>query len=398
MVRKSAIRHRLKVVFDTNSLWTQRIDDLLSEAAAELIRANSSHVDMEIEWILPEMALLERRRQMLSEAQKHVPGLNKIERLLGVNWAITPENLAFHIDKSIEKKLSDLRISVKSLDSSRVLWGDIIRLAGSRLPPFEVSDGEKGFKDAMIGETFLQLVEDWIPADQKNKAILVCKDGLLSEWVKDRLPEGRRARVVPDIQALKNDLNVFGSSVEPEFAMELVKMAMKLFFDQDKKEGLYYSGDVYTKAHEKFSAELKLDLPGSSGSEIKTVFVRETIFLSKASRDVTFSTNLEFSVEAYSYIEKNESISMPVASTSEQLQIGFAPIGVNTKFPMSLQLTKPEWTARGKGLLSGFGLDHEKVKMGEKTLSVDVVWSASLSQARRLTSPRVKDLALSTGN
>ena len=74
-------RPQLRVVFDTNILFTDSASDLVRQEAVNLIK-ESTFPDLEIQWYLPEMVRHERQYQMQKRALELLPPIAKVERLL----------------------------------------------------------------------------------------------------------------------------------------------------------------------------------------------------------------------------------------------------------------------------------------------------------------------------
>lgn len=155
---------QLRVAFDTNALYVApnslgSASDLLRQEIAVLIR-ESNYPDLDILWYLPEVVRHERQYQMQAEALKLRPAINKIERLLGHNLALTDQVLLDHVEIKLEEKAAEFGLQELRLDHAVVDWPALIRAAEYRKPPFGPGEKEKGFRDALVAESFLQLVEN----------------------------------------------------------------------------------------------------------------------------------------------------------------------------------------------------------------------------------------------
>jgi hypothetical protein len=126
----------------------------------------------------------ERQYQMETEALKLRGAINKIERLLGHNLALTNQTLLYHVKTKIEQKERELGLEEIQLDHGSVDWGALIHAAVYRKPPFEAGDKEKGFRDALVAESFLQLLNASPRTAESCRVVLVTSDGLLAEAVK----------------------------------------------------------------------------------------------------------------------------------------------------------------------------------------------------------------------
>src|SRR5258708_4995143 len=158
--KKTNRRPALKVVFDTNALWTEPAHHLLSKDCKEVIAANSTHVDVEISWHLPQVVLHERTYQMHEKALALLTHIDKVEKLLDHGLGITGDTLKSQVRKVIEDQREKHKLVPVEIDNSRVDWKELSRRAAFREAPFEQQKEGKGFRDALIIEALVQLVED----------------------------------------------------------------------------------------------------------------------------------------------------------------------------------------------------------------------------------------------
>jgi hypothetical protein len=98
--------------------------------------------------------------QMQAEALKLRSAINRIERLLDHNLALTDQILSDRVETKINEKEKTLDLHELKLDHIKVDWSTLIHAASYRLPPFSPGEKEKGFRDAIVAESFLQLVAD----------------------------------------------------------------------------------------------------------------------------------------------------------------------------------------------------------------------------------------------
>lgn len=87
----------IKIVFDTNALFTKVAHDLFQKAIADLIKSESTRKDIKISWCLPKVVVHERQYQMQKAADELLPYLEKLQKLLGHNLNITKEILSKNV-------------------------------------------------------------------------------------------------------------------------------------------------------------------------------------------------------------------------------------------------------------------------------------------------------------
>ena len=168
---KKLIGRELRVIFDTNALHTQVPSDLVNAETRKLIQVNSNHPDLKLAWYLPEVVVFERHYQMRTRADDLLRAFQKMDAILGIGIKLSSDQLVSRIDAVIESQMAELKLNRLTISPNVVDWHRVIRDASLRAPPFQAGETEKGFRDAMILETFLQLVE---AAPRTANACLTC--------------------------------------------------------------------------------------------------------------------------------------------------------------------------------------------------------------------------------
>lgn len=207
----------LYVVFDTNAIFTKSGDDIVNSTASSLIADHSNHGDLQIFWILPYIVRAEREYQMRQSYMQHVETSRRVAKFLSETWDISPERVSSAISQSIDRQLLRLNIKVVKPNIENIDWGSVIDAAVFRLPPFEHGPREKGFRDAVVCETFLQIASSLTGRDT---ALLITDDRLATQAVKQRLTN---ARVLTDLNALREEIMLRVSHIDAETAAEIEK-------------------------------------------------------------------------------------------------------------------------------------------------------------------------------
>jgi len=161
--------------------------------------------------------------------------------------------------------------------------------AGYRLPPFD-PDGEKekGFKDAIVAETFLQLCAD-LPINSEDSAILVTEDAMLRENVESQAPQG--AKVLGTVDELSAELNFLVSDIPPEVAALLSDRAGALLGTVDTA----FWSDFWNRASAAYPQLLSRNFPGFHAVDLAAKFFSPPSFQKKEMRRVYFVTRYFFS-------------------------------------------------------------------------------------------------------
>lgn len=189
--QKRSQKPQLRVVFDTNVLYTGSASDLVKQEVASLIK-ESIFPDLEIQWYLPEMVRHERQYQMQKRALELMPAIAKVEKLLGHNLAITQQTLIDGVEKAISERQGRPGFVALPLDYARVDWSELALDAVYRRPPFQDGETEKGFRDRVVVESFLQLVADSPKTAAVCRIVLVSGDTLVRQALQEPAPSNPR--------------------------------------------------------------------------------------------------------------------------------------------------------------------------------------------------------------
>jgi len=151
-------RPELKVVLDSSAIYSGTASDLLRHEVAQLIQEGSKHSDLVMRWYLPEVVVHERKYQMQRKGFDLLPSIEKLEALPGHGLGINADIIKSRVEDAASKQIDELGLIVSPLAAEDVDWSRLMLDAVYRRPPFEIGEKEKGFRDALIAETFLQVV------------------------------------------------------------------------------------------------------------------------------------------------------------------------------------------------------------------------------------------------
>jgi hypothetical protein len=271
--------------------------DLVRQEVAQLI-ADAKYPDLEILWHIPEIVRHERQYQMQAEALKLRFPISKIERLLGHNLALTDSALLDHVRTKIDEAEQQLGLQEIKLDHSLIDWPKLIHAAVYRRAPFEPGEKEKGFRDAIVAESFIQLVESSPRTPSICRVVLVTSDRLLMQAVKERIKEEPNGSVVSSLEELKGLINTIVSNVGEDFIAQLKPKASKLFFiSSDDKGTLFYKEKLTERVEEQFKAELKVRPEVTSFRDNNAWHIHQPNFLRKDGRRIFWTTRIDIEVE-----------------------------------------------------------------------------------------------------
>lgn len=404
---------KLIVMFDTNVLITKIVSELVRDDVKRILNENSNHPDLAIEWYLPEVVVGERKYQMMGNAKDLLPGMQKLERLLGQKFGIGDETLELHVDNAIKKTLKECNFQVASISPSDIDWNDIITRSTKRDAPFEPGKKEKGFRDSIIAHSFLQLHSKSPVTPSICRLALITNDVRLKEYVDELSKGSNNIRMLSNLEELENLINTLVSTVTEDFVAALAKKAAKLFFEEDNNKSIFYKEDLRSRINEKFSEVLNDRIKTGRLRSNGVWWISEPVFIKKDKRIIHWSTTVEIDFEIYHFRAEAElrnnlnafsemyglRSSNKVPSSASNLLLGSKENNFGIPSPSArLGLTRsttPEQLASDspyKNWLSG-GIDgltrHTSLTGKEK---FEVHWSANLTKAHNLTKPKIDDL------
>lgn len=292
---------KLIVIFDTNVLYTQVASDLIRNDTQRIIEGNSNHVDLEIEWYLPEVVIGERKYQMLGKANELLPNMQKLERLLGHKFGVGEDTLELHVDKAISNSIEKHGLRKIGINVNAIDWNDLIERSVKRMPPFESTEKEKGFRDSIIAHSFLQLHKASPSTPNICRLALVSEDQRLREYVAELTKDSSNVRILKGLDELESLINTLVSTVPEDFADELTKKASKVFFEKGNEKTFYYKENIREKIKEKYPDELKNTILSGHIRTDGTWWISQPIFIKKDRQQIYWVTPVEPEFEIYHY-------------------------------------------------------------------------------------------------
>jgi hypothetical protein len=377
----------LKVLFDTNIIYTGSASDLLRQGISALIKSHGKHNDIEIKWYLPEIVLKERLFQMNKKGAELLIPIQKLEKLLGHNLNITKEIIGSRIDETIKRQLQDNEIEVVKIDTNKVDWENLINSAVSRIAPFEDNEKEKGFRDALILESLKQVLADSPTTKTICRIAFITNDGPLNAAATNLLSNHSNLYIYPDIDEFVSLINILDSEITEEIINKISLECDKLFFEKDSTEGLYYSANVSKQIKENFSLQLNSKPDNADTRENGTWWISKPGFEKKSKQTVTWKSiiSIDFTTSKTTF----SVTSTPIATLSS-LSKGSSGLfgGIGSGLASS----------QGGGLLSSLStlgnqntpqVTTSKDKVSAGKTRFEIIWSVTLTTDNKLKNPKV---------
>lgn len=386
---RKASKHvkQLRVIFDTNALYTGSASDLVRQEVADLMKA-SVYPDLSVTWYLPDVVRHERQYQMQTEALKLLPAVEKVERLLGHNLNITEAILKERVEKTVSARQEELGLVSLPLDAGLVDWDRLVLNALYRQPPFEAGQKEKGFRDAVLLESFAQLVADSPRTAKTCRVVLVTKDGLLAESVKARLDGNSNVTVLENLEDLKGLINTLVSEVDESFVAVLKPKAKKLFFVPEDDDTLFYTERIQDRIPSEFAAVLS-SLPEGAASR-STVSWRIGVpnFVKKLGQTIYWASQIRISAKASKSVSEAPEPATPGTPLADLMKVPHHSTATSTSAE----------SGHGKSLF-WHKLSRLMLQDASKTITThkgvdtfEVIWSTQLTTRHELRKPKVEEI------
>ena len=382
----------LKIVLDTNAIYTQSEYYLVKQEVSELIRDSSQHLDLAVIWYLPEVVRHERQYQMSKQSLDLLSSIQKLERILGHNLNITEDIVKRRIQEVIDQQIQELNIQTLTIEPANVDWNAIMLNAAYRRPPFSASEREKGFRDAIIAEAFLQLVSSSPVTVRICRIALITGDGLLAEAIQARTSDATNIRILPTIEELRGLINTLVSEVSEDFVESIRSKAKAYFFKPGDDITLFYREKIWPKIHEKFRKELSALPSGADEREHVSTNIGSPRFVRKEGQRVFWATRIIAKTKSYKYESSSVTAKPFLFETSAVSASPLFQGGTEVKFePIhSLAVGKPQsgfaFPALTNEPLNLWASSRTKTLFKSGEIVFDITWSVGVTTARRTLS------------
>ncbi len=407
--RRSKKPPELKVVFDTNALYTGSASDLLNREVAQLIKENSSHPDLAVTWYLPEIVVHERQYQMLKRGLELLPPIQKLERLLGHNLNITESIIESRVEEAMETQLEEYGIQVFDLAVEEVDWHEVMLNATYRRPPFDPGEKEKGFRDALVAETFLQVVHASPTTPRICRVILVTGDRLLGDAVRNRTVDCSNVRVLETLEEVKSLINTLVAAVSEDFVAKIQERAKQYFFEPEEEGALYYKENIRVRIERKFGEKLSSLPTGATRRENGKWYISSPRFIKKEGQRVFWVTRISVEARAYKYSGIGSSFTFDTGQFEGAIQSGSllsgrlqSPSSIRTEpeetpgglygFPSRIEAPKGQMIFTSSGPSFGLDLPWGKTQVASGKSIFEVTWSVSVSTNQRFTASKIENI------
>ncbi len=373
---------KLKVVFDTNVIYTGSASDLLRNEIVNLIASHNSLADIEIDWYIPETVIKERIFQMTKKGNELLPSIQKLEKLLGHNLNITKEIVENRIAETVNKQLSTQNIKVVKINTSKVDWESIIHNSLNRLVPFEDNEKEKGFRDALILESLKQIIEESPVTKSICRIAFITNDGALNKAANQIVSNASNIYIFANIDEFISLINILDSEIKEELIANIIEDSQKLFFTENDKNSLFYTLNLRDQILSDFSKELEEKPDGSIIRENATWWISKPGFEKKIKQQVFWKTIVTVNFATFKHVATESSNSIDNFPTVRPLSSGIG-LGTGSDRQKSFFLSSSSYSR-------DTFLSREKI--GEGKTRFEITWSITLTTDNKLKNPKIESI------
>ena len=389
---------QLKVFFDTNVIYNSSSSELLTKETSELIERYSTPTDIKISWHLPEIVMDERRFQMRKKGFELLLPIRKLEKLLGHNLMIDEQIICDRVNDAIDKNVIRHNIEIEKLAIEKVQWQEIINKASFRLPPFEDGDKEKGFRDALVLETVLQVIEKSPVSAKSCRIVFITNDKLLSNAFVSKTVSRKNVNLLPSISDLESLINVLDSQIKEDLVNEISQHAKELFFLPAVENTLYYKEKIGDIINQKFGEKLSEYPQSANRRENVQWWIGNPGFVKKIKQRVYWKTPITIDSKAIRLTYQ------PTSNLFENRPVGSSPntigsglIGGSHNLGMSASLFASGFTPNlfpnNDPTQSIYGIGsilptEETIATGKS--KIEIIWSVTLTTKKIFKNPKVE--------
>jgi hypothetical protein len=369
------------VVFDTSSIKAGSADYLLSAPASKLIKSFSQRTSPTVRWYLRPMVRSEREYQMVEEALPLVAASRKAARLMGTSFDVPDEQARAQVERIIQKQIADHGIRELDFDEKQVDWANLLKRAVQRQPPFEKGDSEKGFRDAIILETFLQLHQK-LNVLAPDQLVLLSGDLLLKRAAEQALNKNPEVLLIDSIPKLETHLVALATQIDQNEAEQMVLEASRFFADTQNL------GNVTRMVFSQLNKELEVGPPEGGVIGRWHLYPGETALVNRQRSLWEFETTVLIEVEGTRILSSVPSIYSempPLNAASSEVRLYGASGGKG-----STNIVPVSASSSSSGSFSYIVSDRLIKSIGRHAAIVE--WSATQGANSKLTDFQVRNI------
>lgn len=252
------------VIPDTSILWHKDKALAVTPDFDVFWNEHSPHVQLEL--VVPSVVRGELLFQQCTSASKSLQQANehlsKACQVIDASYPtkLTPEKIRQHTEEKVDAWIASLKGRVAPTPFAAIDWQRLCEAAVWREAPFEMdaknSENEKGFRDALILETVLDVSKQ----DQRQVNIaFLCNDSLLRTTAAQRLKGDVRFACYESVGDFASYLKLTREKLDKEFIKQIVLRAAEKFYTKDDPNCLWLKERMWERIPKEQEERLKLD-------------------------------------------------------------------------------------------------------------------------------------------
>ena len=344
----------LRIVLDTSAIHTESEGYLLAMEIGALAKNQRGDPNLNLRWYLPDVVVQERQFQIQQRAVKLFQNVADLEKVIGRSLDVTERQIRELVSQRVNEQIREYGLSVSQLAHDQVNWPLMIERAISRQPPFDVKPSvEKGFRDALILETFMQLVES-SPADRTQcRLVFVTKDELLTTAVTQRTTTKTNVHILKSTDEVKGFISTLLSTVSEDLVKAWQATAKEYFgIRKEEGKGVFYPFKVDERIKSDFKEDLAALPDGANRreNEWKWLIIGAPRFVKKQHDRVWWASKVKIRATAFA----NTSYRYVVDSPAEMFLPSAAVVSGSAIVPADFpQSVSPNYGSEGRPFSSG---------------------------------------------
>lgn len=281
--RRKVAKHVL--VLDTNILWHDDKADCVSPKFQQFWDKNANQYDIIL--VLPEVVFGELRFQQTTSALKALAKANvefqKISSIAAGSYShrVTAKKVNSDVEKKLNIWAHNINCQIHPSPVDSIDWKKLIQDAIWRNPPFiEDKKTEKGFRDAIIIETTLDIADKYHGID----LAFISSDKLLLEAAQSRL--GEKCSCYETIEEFETYLNLLEEKLTNEFVRSIQSRARTKFHSEGDKDCLISREKLISLIREQNSALLSPPVATAAGGLLSGLIDPKNKWVSETGENV----------------------------------------------------------------------------------------------------------------
>lgn len=237
------------VVVDTNILWCEDKSVAVIPSFDLFWDQYSSEFLMEL--VLPEIVVSELKFQQVTSALKAMDRATEAFKQVAAITAsshsprLKVSKIRDQVIMKIERWIKTKSARVHASPVGKIAWEKLIQKAVWREPPFSYDPkdpkNEKGFRDAIILETF----QDIVATDTRTvNMVFISNDGLLRKAVETMCKSDSRCSIYQSVDDFTSYLRLTKEKLTDQFIKSLVSKAAKKFFTKSDPTCIFYKDNI----------------------------------------------------------------------------------------------------------------------------------------------------------